>query len=292
MKNFDSWVEYEGASEGSGRSEKIWLVNQENEDVGLFKFRKTEFTTEHLSEKIATQLAELLNLECMRVDIGSYEKRIGSFCYKINEKDESLIEGIQLISKYYPDYNQITLYDESIQEYYSMDMILKSLQEYSFQKEFFKIPIFDFLIGNTDRHQNNWAILQNGNDIRLCPLYDNGSSLCCYIDENKIESYLGNDKVKFNSLVDSKSKSRIRIDGKNKKEPTHLNVMKFLLENYYEDVIEMVNDILYNINEESVNNIMQSYSELMSKKRIDLISKFLLGKVNLLKEQIKVGKEE
>ena len=27
IKDFSSWEEYEGASEGSGRSEKIWLVN-------------------------------------------------------------------------------------------------------------------------------------------------------------------------------------------------------------------------------------------------------------------------
>lgn len=288
IKNFDSWIEYEGASEGSGRSEKIWLVNQETGDIGLFKFRKTEFTTEHLSEKIAMQLAELLNIECMKVDVGSFDDRIGSLSYRINEKGENLIEGIQLINKYYPNYDPLTLYDEVNEEYYSMDMIIKSLQDYDFQKEFFKIPIFDFLIGNTDRHQNNWAILQKDDDIRLCPLYDNGSSLCCYIDENNIKGYLGNDKVRFKSLIDSKSTSRIRINKKSKKEPTHLNVMGFLLENYHEDVIDIVNSIVDNINEESINNIMDSYIGLMSEERVSLIKKFLMGKVNLIKEQLRI----
>ena len=27
LKNFDSWIEYEGAFEGNGRSEKVWLEN-------------------------------------------------------------------------------------------------------------------------------------------------------------------------------------------------------------------------------------------------------------------------
>lgn len=27
MKDFSFWEEYEGASEGSGRSEKLWLMN-------------------------------------------------------------------------------------------------------------------------------------------------------------------------------------------------------------------------------------------------------------------------
>lgn len=234
------------------------------------------------------QLAELLNIECMKVDVGSFDDRIGSLSYRINKKGENLIEGIQLINKYYPNYDPLTLYDEVNEEYYSMDMIIKSLQDYDFQKEFFKIPIFDFLIGNTDRHQNNWAILQKDDDIRLCPLYDNGSSLCCYIDESKIKGYLGNDEVRFNSLIDSKSTSRIRINKKCKKEPTHLNVIRFLLENYHDDAIDIIKSIVDNINEESINNIMDSYIGLMSEERVSLIKKFLMGKVNLVKGQLKI----
>ena len=31
MKDFSNWKEYEGASEGSGRSEKLWLINPDTE---------------------------------------------------------------------------------------------------------------------------------------------------------------------------------------------------------------------------------------------------------------------
>lgn len=40
MKDFSFWVEYEGASEGSGRSEKVWLMNPDTGQTGLFKFKK------------------------------------------------------------------------------------------------------------------------------------------------------------------------------------------------------------------------------------------------------------
>ena len=36
MKDFSFWEEYEGASEGSGRSEKIWLINPDTQQTGLF----------------------------------------------------------------------------------------------------------------------------------------------------------------------------------------------------------------------------------------------------------------
>ncbi|WP_156203399.1 HipA domain-containing protein [Candidatus Syntrophocurvum alkaliphilum] len=293
IKDFSSWMEYEGASEGSGRSEKIWLVDPNNSEVGLFKFRKSEYTTEHLSEKIASEIAKLINIECMKVDLGSYNSRIGCISYKINNDNENLREGIQFINKYYPSYDPNLLYDNEQMEYYSLDMILHSLKEFDFQKEFLKIPIFDFLIGNTDRHQNNWAILQKGKSYTLCPLYDNASSLCCYIQESKIDGYLGNDKVRFLSLVDTKSTSRIRINKNIKKEPTHLEVLRFLRDNYYNDVIDIVQTINYHINENSLDEILEQYTaDIVSKRRKILIKKFLIEKVNLMAHQFNLRKEE
>lgn len=167
-------------------------------------------------------------------------------------------------------------------------MILNSLKDYDFQREFLKIPVFDFLIGNTDRHQNNWAILQKDEDVRLCPLYDNGSSLCCYVTESNIDTYLGNDKVRFNSLVDTKSTSRIRIDKYIKKEPTQLYVLKFLRENYCEVIVNTIYNIIYNVNENNIDDILREYIGLMSEKRITLIKKFLMEKINLIREEFKI----
>lgn len=53
MKDFSFWEEYEGAAEGSGRSEKIWLKNPDTKQIGLFKFKKDASTTDHVSECVA-----------------------------------------------------------------------------------------------------------------------------------------------------------------------------------------------------------------------------------------------
>ena len=96
--------------------------------------------------------------------------------YLINKPDEILIEGIYLINKVYPNYNPNTMYDDFKKEYYSLEMILNALSEYNLRDDFLKIVIFDFLIGNTDRHQNNWAVLVDNNNIDICPISDFGKN--------------------------------------------------------------------------------------------------------------------
>lgn len=53
IKNFDEWKEYDGFSYGSGRSEKIWLINEKTKDIGLFKFPKTKRNWRILGRKIS-----------------------------------------------------------------------------------------------------------------------------------------------------------------------------------------------------------------------------------------------
>lgn len=60
--------------------------------------------------------------------------------------------------------------------------------------------------------------------MKWSPLYDNSSSLCAYVSEEHIKSYLGKDKVRWNSLVDTRSKSLIRCREIDTNRPTHLEV--------------------------------------------------------------------
>ena len=144
---------------------------------------------------------------------------------------------------------------------------------------FVPMMVFDYFIGNSDRHQSNWAIQRlEGMEYRLCPLYDNGSSLCSYIAEKDVDKYLGNDKLRFYALVNSKSRSRIRIDGHKKKEPTHSDVMVFLLEKYAETKV-CTRDFVDILSEEKIKELLSEYpSQLLSERKKYLIEKFLLAK--------------
>lgn len=288
--NFDSWKVYDGASEGSGRSEKIWLISDSGE-IGLFKYPKIDptdqkETTEHVSEHLAHQLGKVLNVSTADVDIGIRDGRIGSMSYLVCKQNEALVEGIDFISGKFPYYNAETMQDEKSGTYYCIDHIFDSVPSVVPNRIWIEMMLFDFLIGNADRHQSNWALLMElvskdpvSIQVRQCPLYDNGSSLCCYENESQVKN---KDVRHFEALVDSRSRSIIRIDGSIKTKPRHKDVAQYLI-GKYPIAKTIAKRFLDRLTEDAINAIMDQYpTEVLDTKKNLLIRRYLLRKLELL----------
>ena len=285
IHNYDDWTIYDGLSSGSGASEKCWFrSNDEKKQIGLFKFPKTQesgnLTTEYISEHLACKIGNELKIPTAVVDIGYRDGRLGCMSYQINSIIE---EGVSFISNRYPSYDMDNLFAEDEGMYYCLDMIIDSVGDTLEEGWFIPMLLFDFIIGNTDRHHSNWAIVTSyEGQKKLCPLYDNGSSLCCYIDDDKVLTYLGKDKMRFDSLVKSKSRSRIRIDGSKKKEPRQDDVIKYVFSRYT-DAKKTAMNYIEKLNPKCVGKLMDEYpQELLSDSRRALIEKFVNAKVEYL----------
>lgn len=203
-----------------------------------------------------------------------------------NFKDNyiNLLEGIVFIENQYPYYDKDELEDTYSNSKYSIQMIQNSLNGILEIDEFYKIVIFDILIGNSDRHHSNWAILAKGTvhktseDIffhySMSPLYDNGSSLCAYEDNNNLEIFF-KDKMKFEALVNTKSKSAIGWE--NERPIRHFELLKKIKDNAYDRTIQYIENIKTNINEQNIDKILGEFdNNIISIDMKNLLKMYLL----------------
>ena len=133
-------------------AEKIWLKNPDTGQTGLFKFKKDIGTTDHVSECIAFQIAQVLDIPCARFELGTYKGREEdpSVIILLNRKTSTLIQGIYFISLLYPTYDVEKFIDVKTQHRYSIEMILASIEKFVPVDGFLNMLLFDYLIGNTE----------------------------------------------------------------------------------------------------------------------------------------------
>lgn len=240
--NFDDWDETDLFSEGSGRSEKIWL--KKGSQIGLFKYPKSSeagTTFEHISEHLAASIAQTLHIPCARVDVGTRGGRVGSMSYLVMDyPEENLLEGLRFITWFYSSYDENSLVDRATNARYSIGMVFHVMDQLAayfgmnaadFKKGFVRMLTLDFIIGNSDRHHSNWAFIADQQNVfRFSPLYDNGSSLCALERESQIPEFL-RDQRRFEAMCTTKS--RALFYDETGKQLTHQGVFVELFEKFH-----------------------------------------------------------
>ena len=214
--------------------------------------------------------------------------------YSFLNNTTSLVEGVEFILGKYPYYDKDTLVDRYSGMPYSFQMIVESMKPILGISTIAKILLFDALIGNSDRHHSNWGITETKgflsvekgvfpvNAMTLSPLYDNGSSLCSYINESDIETIL-KDKIRYESIINTKSKSAI---GWNNLRPIrHFELIKNLRNEYYDETVNFVIKIKENITEQSANTILCNFDDnIISSQMKKLLKKFIIDRRNRIIE--------
>lgn len=154
-----------------GSRKKMIVVDSKGEKA-FFKYEGDGYlVSEACSEKLCYEIAKVLNYPCARIELGKdIDGTIGILNYLFVQSDA--IEHIDAIS-------YLNIYEKERPYFYTISNIKKILDnlDKSLFADFIKIMIFDALVGEQDRHEENWGIEFVNNKYKISPLYDNGCSL-------------------------------------------------------------------------------------------------------------------
>lgn len=238
-----------------GARTKIWV--QYGTDKFLYKenkkFPSGEWTYENVSEYLAKLIGDVIQIPCVSITLLDH-----AILSKVESKEclQSFIE--------YSEELQHSFHMSNLSTYDISTLLDRNSNAYFV--EVVQMLLFDILIGNSDRHPGNYMYSEKEG---FYPLFDNGSSLCSYVEEEKIKFFLC-DKLRFDALIKSKSRPVLRAEQK----LTHYELLQILKQFASVEVMTFC-DKLINLDVESVVCVLP-----ISPDRKKLLIKFLTERKN------------
>ena len=178
----------------TGSREKTTVIEPETGRHHIHKYPKERREHQIWSELLASYIAgDLLGWKVQHTSIAVKGDRPGNllgFVYEPGSKtatQETFTEGWQFCTQIDPffDVDKGTRHTLPLIIQVCDDLLVphKKVSRRDFMDYWGQALALDTLISNTDRHAENWAIVEGPDGVRMAALYDNGSSLGCGIDQ-------------------------------------------------------------------------------------------------------------
>lgn len=167
--NITRWNEKPWYQTGGTRS-KVIVENPETGDDYYFKSslkkEKIDYKYEFWSEIVASEVGKHLGFDMLQYDIAYNRGEIGCLSKSmVSEGKNKLTEGISYLTGYDTTYNPE---DKLSKKLYTFHFIRDTLEYFQFGRyigNIIEIIILDSIIGNGDRHQENWGIITDYNEV-------------------------------------------------------------------------------------------------------------------------------
>lgn len=244
-----TWEEKPWMNSGGTRNKRI-LTSPQGEDYYFkesYNKGKKYYKYEFYSEVIASFIGSQLKLDVLQYRLAICGEDIGCLSKSMLLDQETLIEGGNLLQGFDSSFLSNGL--DKPKEKYTWQLIKSALKH--FNKEDYlghlkDIIIFDSIIGNSDRHQENWAFIKkpiqpivdlqplgviakirdffnakkplkniSSHELIFAPIYDSGCCLGRELEEDKIEEHLKN-KMQMDGFV-NRGRAEFYWDGVSKK---------------------------------------------------------------------------
>ncbi|MYH50548.1 MAG: hypothetical protein F4151_13755 [Gammaproteobacteria bacterium] len=171
--------------EEMGSKKKFWYRREPDGVEWLFKFPRPD-TGEHWAEKIAAEVAGLLGIPHARVELAQFGDDRGSVSESFTPRGYELVHGNQLLrwasSGYDPD-KTFGQREHTLENVFGVVDRLFMTDEARIRRkrQIAEYLVLDALIGNTDRHHENWGVVRRRKEDQwrggIAPSFDHASSL-------------------------------------------------------------------------------------------------------------------
>ncbi len=191
--------------EDMGTKTKFWYRDPDDDVNWLFKYPRSD-TGEHWAEKIAEEVASVLGIRHAKVELAEFEGDRGSATESFARGGRALCHGNELLEWTVGGYDPKKKFHQSEHTlaniFAGMDRVFEKPEAASRAKHTLaEYAVLDALIGNTDRHHENWGLLRQreGNGLRgilfLAPSFDHATSLGRELLDERRNRFLKENRV-------------------------------------------------------------------------------------------------
>lgn len=251
------------------------LVIDNNNAKAWFKYQgKGYLVSESCSEKISYEIAKVLGYECARIELATDESgEIGVLNYLfVNNNLVTHMDAISYLNKQ----------EKEKPQYYTISNIKETLDKLNTKlfEGFIKIMLFDALVGETDRHEENWGIETTPDGYKFSPLYDNGCNLLReFRNAETLEKYDNGDKD-FEKYIYRSSTYIYKEDNIHRFK--HFELIEYLNENYHDLIFKEINNLNKLTNKKIHEIVNKIPNHLLTNKHKEYIIDYLIKRRNIL----------
>ena len=263
------------------REKRTVLDNKGNK--AIFKYEMYDKScSEACSEKLSYEIAKVLGYECAHIELAlDANGTLGILNYLfVDIHREEHIDAIAYIKKN----------NETRSQFYTLENIKKCLDMLNTNLfyQFLKIMVFDALVGEQDRHEENWGIIRKNGEYKLSPLYDNGCNLLreFYKEENAEKYYNG--LKDFDAYI---KRSKTLICKKDGSKYKHFELIKDLYNIYPHQIREEIVN-LEKLTDSKIENIVNKMPDyIITAKHKEYIIRYIKIRKQILLDIIGKGSE-
>jgi hypothetical protein len=176
---------------------------QDTDTPWLFKFARPN-TGEDWAEKISAELAGLLGMPHATIELATFEGKRGSASPTFVPDDADLIHGNEILAGHILGYDAAKKFGQSdhtfgriVTAFYNI--FPEGPERFEALTMLAGYLTLDAMIGNVDRHHENWAVLRSASAgtaaLRIAPTFDHASSLGRELRDGKRKDFLRQKRV-------------------------------------------------------------------------------------------------